>query len=102
MSSIGFLNSRAISSKHFHLNASSTAVPNLIDAPVKSTVPISIVHNSIIDAFQIIGRNLKDKADTEKDNMERLSLITRMLSMFSLGELRNLWQEVKLQSTVIQ
>lgn len=77
-------------------------MPSLFDAPVKSKEPISIVHNNIIDALKIIGRDLKDSADAEKDNLERLVLITRLLSMFSLGDLRSLWYEVKLQSPAIQ
>lgn len=55
-----------------------------------------------MDSLRAIERDLKEKPDSEKDNMERLAFISRSILSFSLDELRSMWQDVKSQSVVIQ
>ena len=73
----------------------SPAQPNLIDAYYKSPVPVSTLHRNIFDALRAVARDLKERPDAEKDNIERLAVIGRVLPMFSLDEMKLLWQDVK-------
>ncbi len=73
----------------------SPAQPNVMDAYMKSPYPISVLRKNIIDALRIVTRDLKERPDSEKDNVERLAVIGRVLPMFSLTELKSLWHEVK-------
>jgi hypothetical protein len=66
-----------------------------MDAYMKSPYPISVLRKNIIDALRIVTRDLKERPDSEKDNLERLAVIGRVLPMFSLTELKSLWHEVK-------
>lgn len=76
--------------------------PNLSGAYFKSPVPISTLQKNILNSLRAIERDLKERPDSEKDNLERLAVIARSLHMFSLDELRSLWQDVKSQSLIIQ
>jgi hypothetical protein len=73
----------------------SPAQPNMVDAYMKSPFPVSVLHKNIIDALRVVTRDLQERPDSEKDNLERLAVIGRVLPMFSLVELKSLWQEVK-------
>jgi hypothetical protein len=73
----------------------SPAKPNMVDAYWKSPFPISVVRKNIIDALRVVTRDLQERPDSEKDNLERLAVIGRVLPMFSFDELKSLWQEVK-------
>ncbi len=73
----------------------SPAQPNLVDAYINNPVPVSTLHKNIIVALRTIAKDLKETPDSEKDNIERLAVIGRVLPMFSLDELKALWQEVK-------
>ena len=73
----------------------SPAQPNTVDAYLKSPLPVSFLRKNIVDALRIISRDLKERPDSEKDNLERFAVIGRVLPMFSLDELKALWQEVK-------
>ena len=79
----------------------SPSQPNLVDAYLKSPVPVSGMHASIIDALTAVALDLKEKPDAEQDNIERLAVIGRVLQMFSLDELKSLWQEVKDKDFVV-
>jgi lipopolysaccharide/colanic/teichoic acid biosynthesis glycosyltransferase len=59
------------------------------------------MHASIIDALTAVALDLKEKPDAEQDNIERLAVIGRVLQMFSLDELKSLWQEVKDKDFVV-
>lgn len=76
--------------------------PNLSSAYYKSPVPVSTLKQNILNSLRAVERDLKDRPDAEKDNMERLAIISSALPMFSLDELRSLWQDIKSQSVVIQ
>lgn len=71
------------------------AQPNLVDAYINSPLPVSALHKNIIAALRTVAKDLKETPDSEKDNLERLAIIGRVLPMFSLDELKSLWQEVK-------
>jgi DMSO/TMAO reductase YedYZ molybdopterin-dependent catalytic subunit len=73
----------------------SPAQPNLVDAYITSPLPVSTLHKNIIAALRTVAKDLKETPDSEKDNIERLAVIGRVLPMFSLDELKALWQEVK-------
>ena len=80
----------------------SPAQPNLIDAYYKSPVPVSTLHRNIFDALRTVSRDLKEtKPNAGKDSLERLAGIGRDLLMFSLDDLRLLWQEIKGQDSTI-
>lgn len=64
---------------------------------MKSPAPISTLHRNILDGLRAVATDLKEQPDSEKDNIERLAVIGRVLPMFSLEELRFLWQDVKSQ-----
>lgn len=53
------------------------------------------MYKNIMDALRTVSKDLKEKPDSEQDNLERLAVIGRVLPMFSLQELKSLWQEVK-------
>ncbi|KAI9554120.1 hypothetical protein GHT06_019392 [Daphnia sinensis] len=70
--------------------------PNLVDAYIKSSMAVPILHKNIVDALRVVERNLKETGAVEiKDIIERLAIIGRILPMFSLDELKSLWQEIK-------
>ena len=75
--------------------------PNLVDAYIKSPVPVSTMHSGIVEALTAVASDLKDKPDAEQDNIERLAVIGRVLQMFSLEELKSLWQEIKDQDSIV-
>ncbi|KAK4007450.1 hypothetical protein OUZ56_012607 [Daphnia magna] len=79
------------------------AQPNLVDAYIKSPMAVPILHKNIVDALRVVGRNLKETAFEEKwkDIIERLAIIGRILPMFSLDELKSLWQEIKTLDYII-
>lgn len=81
----------------------SPAQPNLVDAYIKSPMAVPILHKNIVDALRVVGRNLKETAFEEKwkDIIERLAIIGRILPMFSLDELKSLWQEIKTLDYII-
>ena len=85
----------------YYLTIGSPAQPNLIDAYYKSPVPVSTLHRNIFDALRTVARDLKERPDAEKDNIERLAVISRVLPMFSLDEMKLLWQDVKGQDYAI-
>lgn len=66
-----------------------------MDASLKSPVPVSTMHSGIIEALTAVASDLKEKPDAEEDNIKRLAVIGRVLQMFSLEELKSLWQEIK-------
>ena len=70
------------------------------DAYYKSPVPVSTLHHNILDGLRAVARDLKERPDEEKDNIERLAVISRVLPMFSLDEMKLLWQDVKGQDYV--
>ena len=74
----------------------SPAQPNLVDAYITSLLPVSTLHKNIIAALRTVAKDLKETPDSDKDNIERLAVIGRVLPMFSLDELKALWQEVKI------
>jgi lipopolysaccharide/colanic/teichoic acid biosynthesis glycosyltransferase len=53
------------------------------------------MHSGIIEALTAVASDLKEKPDAEEDNINRLAVIGRVLQMFSLEELKSLWQEIK-------
>lgn len=67
---------------------------------MKSPVPVSNMFKNILDALRTVAKDLKERPDSEQDNMERLAVIGRVLPMFSLQDLKALWQEVKSQDYV--
>ena len=75
----------------------SPALPNLSEPYLKSPFPVSNMEKNIVDALRTVARDLKEKPDSEQDNHERLAVVGRVLPMFSLQELKALWQEFKSQ-----
>ena len=65
------------------------------DAYIKSPAPVSTLIKNIVDALRAVARDLKERPDSEQDNLERLAVIGRVLPMFSFTEIKSLWQEVK-------
>jgi lipopolysaccharide/colanic/teichoic acid biosynthesis glycosyltransferase len=59
------------------------------------------MHSGIVEALTAVASDLKDKPDAEQDNIERLAVIGRVLQMFSLEELKSLWQEIKDQDSIV-
>ena len=68
---------------------------------MKSPVPVSSMHSNIIEALMAVAVDLKDKPDAEQDNIDRLAVTGRVLQMFSLEELKSLWQEIKDQDSIV-
>ena len=73
----------------------SIAQPNLLDSYIKNPSSVATLQKNIIVALQSLAANLKERSDAEKDKLDRLDVVTKVLPMFSLDELRSLWQEVK-------
>ena len=59
------------------------------------------MRSGIVEALTAVASDLKDKPDAEQDNIERLAVIGRVLQMFSLEELKSLWQEIKDQDSIV-
>ena len=59
------------------------------------------MQKSILDSLRDIANDLKDRADADKDKMERLAVISRLLMTFSLEELRDLWEEVRRENCTV-
>jgi hypothetical protein len=79
----------------------SAVQPNLHSAYAKSPAPIEALHGSVLDSLQVVASDLKENSDSDQDNLDRLAVIGRVLPMFSLDELRYLWEDVKNQDAVI-
>ncbi|XP_046638923.1 vitellogenin-like [Daphnia pulicaria] len=75
--------------------------PNLHSAYAKSPAPIEALHGSVLDSLQVVASDLKENSDSDQDNLDRLAVIGRVLPMFSLDELRYLWEDVKNQDAVV-
>ncbi len=73
-------------------------MPDLQNAFVKSSIPVSVLHNNILNDLRIVARDLKKQPDAEKDKLEHLAAIGRVLPLFSLDELKLLWQDIKNQN----
>lgn len=69
-------------------------------ASIKSPVSTEIFHHSILASLKTVETDLKENDDAEQDNMDRLAVIARILPMFSLDELRQLWQDVNNHDSV--
>lgn len=83
--------------KLYILLNNSPVQPNLSDAYLKNRVPVGTMHKNILDALVSIDSDMKEKSDYEKDKLDRLAVIARLLPTFSLDELKYLWQDVKSQ-----
>ena len=59
------------------------------------------MRSGIVEALTAVASDLKYKPDAEQDNIERLAVIGRVLQMFSLEELKSLWQEIKDQDSIV-
>ena len=70
------------------------------DTYYKTPAPISTLHRNVLDGLRAVARDLKERPDEEKANIERLAVIGRVLPMFSLDEMKLLWQDVKGQDYV--
>ena len=70
-------------------------------AYAKSPASIEALHGSVLDSLQVVASDLKENSDSDQDNLDRLAVIGRVLPMFSLDELRYLWEDVKNQDDVI-
>lgn len=86
---------------NFYLFLNSVAQPNLLDSNVKNPSSVATLSKNIVAALQSIAKDLKDRSDAEKDKLDRLAVITNVLPMFSLDELRSLWEEVNGQECAI-
>lgn len=53
------------------------------------------MRKSILDSLRDMAKDLKERSDADKDKLERLAVISRLLMTFSLEELRNLWEEIR-------
>ena len=73
----------------------SPVTPSLSDAYYKNPASLSVMRKSILDSLRDIANDLRERADADKDKIERLAVISRLLMTFSLEELRNLWEEVR-------
>jgi len=73
----------------------------LEEAYQKSPVPIQKLQETIYEALRHVAKDLKEKPDSESDNLERLSVISRALPMFSLKELRGFWKQIKKDDPLI-
>ena len=82
--------------------SSRPSMPDLRNVYTKSAFPVSVLHRNIFDALRTVSRDLKEtKPNAGRDSLERLAGIGRDLLMFSLDELRLLWQEIKGQDSTI-
>lgn len=71
------------------------AMPSLVGPMMKSPIPVSTLAKAVYEALRIVAKDLKEQPDSEKDNLERLSVIGRVLPKFSLDDLRTMWEDVK-------
>ncbi len=65
------------------------------DALIKSPAPFEALKGSILDGLYVVAEDLKNTYDAGQDNIDRLAVMTRVLAMLSLDELRDLWDDVK-------
>ena len=68
---------------------------------IKSPIPVTELQKHVLEALRVVAKDLKDKPDSEQDNLERLAVIGRTLPMFSFDELRSFWQQVKNEDYVV-
>ena len=64
-------------------------------AYVRKPAPIEALQGSVLDGLYAVANDLKDGPDAGQDNIDRLAVMSRVLAMMDLDELRDLWQEVK-------
>jgi lipopolysaccharide/colanic/teichoic acid biosynthesis glycosyltransferase len=62
---------------------------------MKSPVPSSTFMKNILETFRFVAKDLLEKPDADKDNMERLSTVGRNMRYLSMEELRSLWEQIK-------
>lgn len=75
----------------------SPAQPNLSDAYFKSVAPVSELTTQIEETLIQLASDIKGNPSSEKDKIDRLAVISRALSMFSLSDLKTLWENIKSQ-----
>lgn len=75
----------------------SPAQPNLSDAYFKSVAPVSELTTQIEETLIQLASDIKENPSSEKDKIDRLAVISRALSMFSLSDLKTLWENIKSQ-----
>ena len=54
-----------------------------------------------MESLRIVAEDLTEKPDAESDNLERLDMVSRVMSMADLEELHTLWQSVKSENDLI-
>ena len=84
------------------LHCFSPVQPNLVDGFIKKPVPVSVMESNICIALDSIVADMEKRPDSEKDRMDRLTVITRILPSFSLDELKFLYREIKEKDSVVQ
>ena len=62
---------------------------------MKSPVPSSTFMKNILETFRFVAKDLVEKPDADKDNIERLATVGRNMRYLSLEELRSLWEQIK-------
>ena len=75
--------------------------PKLDEAFLKSPISIQKLQQTIFEVLRFVAKDLKDKPDSQSDNLERLAVVGRALRMFSLEELRSFWQQIKNEDPLV-
>lgn len=83
------------------LGMNSFVQPKLEEAYLKSPIAIPKLQQTIYEALRYVAKDLKDKPDSQSDNLERLAVTSRALTMFSLEELRGFWGQIKREDPLL-
>ena len=57
---------------------------------------------SALHAIRQVARELRESSTSERDTIERLSIVCRSMSAFSSNQLKSMWLQVKSNDSVIQ
>ena len=69
--------------------------PDLTTPWMKSPVASSTIMKNVLETFRFVAKDLLEKPDADKDNIERLATAGRNMRYLSLEELRSLWEQIK-------
>jgi len=75
--------------------------PSLTGASSSRKMSSIDLQKSIMESLRIVAEDLTEKPDAESDNLERLDMVSRVMSMADLEELHTLWQSVKSENDLI-
>jgi hypothetical protein len=76
--------------------------PDLTSGPNINPIDINMMKKSTLTLLRNLSQEIRESSTSDRDVIERVSIISRTLTYFSLDGLRFLWTSVKGNDSVVQ